>query len=163
MCIRDSSKAKQIKGYIKTIPFNFPDEALVFGGLTHVPLVIASDFPSAMRAAKLIDVSWDVSSCSNMSSKDIEEDARKIISDEGKGKVFWKIGDYDRCRSDENCREIEREYKTSMVAHVALEPMAALANSVDGKLHIYAGHQVCLLYTSPSPRDATLSRMPSSA
>ena len=138
----DDSKAKQIKGYIKTLPFNFPDEALVFGGLTHVPVVIASDFPSAMRAAKLIDVSWDVSSCSNMSSKDIEEDARKIISDEGQGKVFWKIGDYDRCKSDENCREIEREYKTSMVAHVALEPMAALANSVDGKLHIYAGHQV---------------------
>ena len=24
-------------------------------------------------------------------------------------------------------------------------------------------HQLCLLYTSPSPRDATLSRMPSSA
>ena len=24
-------------------------------------------------------------------------------------------------------------------------------------------HMVCLLYTSPSPRDATLSRMPSSA
>ena len=24
-------------------------------------------------------------------------------------------------------------------------------------------HKVCLLYTSPSPRDATLSRMPSSA
>ena len=26
-----------------------------------------------------------------------------------------------------------------------------------------AGHSICLLYTSPSPRDATLSRMPSSA
>ena len=26
-----------------------------------------------------------------------------------------------------------------------------------------AGIQICLLYTSPSPRDATLSRMPSSA
>ena len=24
-------------------------------------------------------------------------------------------------------------------------------------------HRICLLYTSPSPRDATLSRMPSSA
>ena len=24
-------------------------------------------------------------------------------------------------------------------------------------------HDICLLYTSPSPRDATLSRMPSSA
>ena len=60
----DDTKAKDVKGYIKTIPFNFPDEDLVFGGLTHVPIVIASDFPSAMRAAKLIDVSWDVSNCS---------------------------------------------------------------------------------------------------
>ena len=30
-----------------------------------------------------------------------------------------------------------------------------------GQLFIYGGD--CLLYTSPSPRDATLSRMPSSA
>ena len=28
---------------------------------------------------------------------------------------------------------------------------------------INSGAKVCLLYTSPSPRDATLSRMPSSA
>ena len=28
---------------------------------------------------------------------------------------------------------------------------------------LYPNPQVCLLYTSPSPRDATLSRMPSSA
>ena len=109
---------------------------MAFGGLTHVPVVIASDFPSAMRAAKLIDVSWDVSSCSNMSSKDIEEDAQKVIGEESNGKVFWKIGDYDKCKSNENCREIEREYKTSMVAHVALEPMAALANFID-ETYIY--------------------------
>ena len=33
-------------------------------------------------------------------------------------------------------------------------------------MHAYHGHderRICLLYTSPSPRDATLSRMPSSA
>ena len=29
--------------------------------------------------------------------------------------------------------------------------------------HSYGNSSVCLLYTSPSPRDATLSRMPSSA
>ena len=29
--------------------------------------------------------------------------------------------------------------------------------------HMKAGYIICLLYTSPSPRDATLSRMPSSA
>ena len=30
-------------------------------------------------------------------------------------------------------------------------------------MHIYKWDKCCLLYTSPSPRDATLSRMPSSA
>ena len=30
-------------------------------------------------------------------------------------------------------------------------------------LDLFAGFLICLLYTSPSPRDATLSRMPSSA
>ena len=33
----------------------------------------------------------------------------------------------------------------------------------DITLHINEGDYVCLLYTAPSPRDATLSRMPSSA
>ena len=31
------------------------------------------------------------------------------------------------------------------------------------RTHMYAHTHTCLLYTSPSPRDATLSRMPSSA
>ena len=35
-----------------------------------------------------------------------------------------------------------------------------LPNTDDGTLQ---GMYICLLYTSPSPRDATLSRMPSSA
>ena len=33
----------------------------------------------------------------------------------------------------------------------------------DGGAAILMSHLGCLLYTSPSPRDATLSRMPSSA
>ena len=32
-----------------------------------------------------------------------------------------------------------------------------------GSWFSYGGSKLCLLYTSPSPRDATLSRMPSSA
>ena len=32
-----------------------------------------------------------------------------------------------------------------------------------GYLDIEVNYSICLLYTSPSPRDATLSRMPSSA
>ena len=33
----------------------------------------------------------------------------------------------------------------------------------DGVEKMYLKYKICLLYTSPSPRDATLSRMPSSA
>ena len=43
---------------------------------------------------------------------------------------------------------------------------AALARrrAFDHHAHAFiAAHRICLLYTSPSPRDATLSRMPSSA
>ena len=39
-------------------------------------------------------------------------------------------------------------------------PKALLVNK---KAEIFNHPQTCLLYTSPSPRDATLSRMPSSA
>ena len=39
----------------------------------------------------------------------------------------------------------------------------SVALVVDGKLEYYIEEESCLLYTSPSPRDATLSRMPSSA
>ena len=41
----------------------------------------------------------------------------------------------------------------------------ARAESMEGKAAVanVTRNRVCLLYTSPSPRDATLSRMPSSA
>ena len=41
------------------------------------------------------------------------------------------------------------------------QPRPGLIISFDDGL--LSNYQVCLLYTSPSPRDATLSRMPSSA
>src|SRR5665647_3789232 len=36
-------------------------------------------------------------------------------------------------------------------------------DAVEARQHEIEQHQVCLLYTSPSPRDGLLSRMPSSA
>ena len=40
---------------------------------------------------------------------------------------------------------------------------STLLNSIAGLLEISDGQIFCLLYTSPSPRDRTRSRMPSSA
>ena len=138
----DDKKAKQIKGYLTTIPFNFPDEALNGGVLTHVPLVVASDYPSAMRAAKLIDVKWNTDACSTASSADFETEAYELLKDRKNGSLSWKIGNYDTCGEGKECKKLERSYKTSMIAHVALEPMSALVNFDNGVLHIYAGHQV---------------------
>ena len=46
-------------------------------------------------------------------------------------------------------------------------PQRSAADSVttrrEGATEIFNVRSICLLYTSPSPRDATLSRMPSSA
>ena len=44
------------------------------------------------------------------------------------------------------------------------EPEPQFASSATSPGHVVFGQYIsCLLYTSPSPRDATLSRMPSSA
>ena len=48
--------------------------------------------------------------------------------------------------------------------YVCEEILKDFENLNDFKFFIYGGFSSsCLLYTSPSPRDATLSRMPSSA
>ena len=45
----------------------------------------------------------------------------------------------------------------------ALSERYNLGEKGDEVVNALGKHRACLLYTSPSPRDATLSRMPSSA
>ena len=52
----------------------------------------------------------------------------------------------------------------ALVLHLSrLEDLSALTPAIGGLLLLKGLVDNCLLYTSPSPRDATLSRMPSSA
>ena len=69
-------------------------------------------------------------------------------------------------------RDPRSDEELSQVAHAKQSDVRARLSSGDmaGALHVVLAdpptgqHAVhCLLYTSPSPRDATLSRMPSSA
>ena len=53
---------------------------------------------------------------------------------------------------------IEEKFGVTAAAAVAAAPAAAGGDAGEA-----AEEKDCLLYTSPSPRDATLSRMPSSA
>ena len=53
------------------------------------------------------------------------------------------------------------EVVTKMLTDAGVKMLTGEAYEIDGVG--FAGGKGCLLYTSPSPRDATLSRMPSSA
>ena len=52
---------------------------------------------------------------------------------------------------------------TTDLAEIITSTVAFLASLAYETKQIRLGTGTCLLYTSPSPRDATLSRMPSSA
>ena len=60
--------------------------------------------------------------------------------------------------SKENISEVEKiKADLSIKDNEKKKEAAQISEQINGKEY------VCLLYTSPSPRDATLSRMPSSA
>ena len=56
--------------------------------------------------------------------------------------------------------DYNRDMGVFTLGHVVCKPTQKEAEEF---LHYYADEHACLLYTSPSPRDRTRSRMPSSA
>ena len=67
--------------------------------------------------------------------------------------------DIDRLRKDLEIILKEKKFNTPGVTHFGAIPLNQIPNDVDS----INGNKICLLYTSPSPRDGLLSRMPSSA
>ena len=60
--------------------------------------------------------------------------------------------------------EMVEAYPSSVAIRESLNAYPILLTSHVIGMCVFAGLvMICLLYTSPSPRDATLSRMPSSA
>ena len=61
---------------------------------------------------------------------------------------------------------VQRKYIEQVadeILEAKLEPKECLRGIIFGEIYMMEILRSCLLYTSPSPRDATLSRMPSSA
>ena len=56
--------------------------------------------------------------------------------------------------------ELARDFEAE---HLGVNVVLTFAGSQVLRLQIEQGAEACLLYTSPSPRDGLLSRMPSSA
>ena len=74
----------------------------------------------------------------------------------------WLVAEGDIVASGDIMAEIETDKATMEVEAVDEGKIAKIlvAAGTDG---VKVNAPICLLYTSPSPRDATLSRMPSSA
>ena len=90
----------------------------------------------------------------NYTLKQLQERVNKLIEQQGEDAYCgaWIYTAEDCVMYDEND---EPQYP----AHNDRELSERIFNDVGNIDYIYT----CLLYTSPSPRDATLSRMPSSA
>ncbi|MBM86156.1 MAG: hypothetical protein CMM47_09045 [Rhodospirillaceae bacterium] len=140
----EDTKAKSIAGYIATLPLNFPDAAKVGGFVTDIPLVIAENYPAALRASRLVEVDWELSDHVNFSTQDLLSSSRALIEKQADYAEYFKTGDI-ALATKASTSSVEREYVTNMVTHAPLEPASALAHFADDKLHIYAGHQAAPL------------------
>ena len=80
----------------------------------------------------------------------ISEGSSKMI------KFFFEI-DYDHKNFEMYKNEFLSEYKLNLVKN------SKLFDGMDDVIEFLDNNSICLLYTSPSPRDGLLSRMPSSA
>ena len=86
-------------------------------------------------------------------------------------RIAWLLEELELSYTLEKYSVGDRALRTP--EYYKLHPMGRVPVLEDGNVKIYesgaivqyllARHGDCLLYTSPSPRDATLSRMPSSA
>ena len=136
----DDSAAKNIDGYIETIPLTFPDDEKNGGDITDVPLVIATNYPAAMRASKVIKVEWATNENSSVSSESLMSEAKAFIDNQTDGVNWFSVGDLEKL--DTSAMELyEADYQTSMIDSAPLEPTSALATSVNGELHIYSSNQ----------------------
>ena len=130
----DTSEAEKMPGVVKVV------KEKGFVG------VVAESHSQAEMARRKIKFDYTPNKTWNL------EDVNKAITvGNGKKTIFQKKGKAVEDIDGEG-EIFTMEFRSPIGAHAQIEPNGAVANYKD-----------CLLYTSPSPRDATLSRMPSSA
>jgi len=131
----DDTAAKDIPGYMQTLQLSDPSEILQGWAL-----VIAEDFPAAMKAAKAVEIEWAPGPTASVTEAHILAEGEKLVADSASGALFVDEGDVTAAR--ENAADTHSAtYRTSTVLHFTLEPQNALVEYVDGVFHIHAGNQ----------------------
>ncbi len=132
----DDSAARGVKGYLQSIVLDDPSDT-VPGWV----MVIAENYPAAIKAAELVKVDWTPGPTANVSEKDIQEHAARQVAD-ANGGVILDTGDTDTAPAFKDAKSIvERTYTCATVLHFQLEPANALAFEKDGVFEIHTGNQ----------------------
>ncbi len=131
----NDTAAKDIPGYIRTIELDDPSE-IVQGWA----LVIAENFPAAMKAADAVEVDWAAGPTAAVTESDILAEGRKLTADAASGVLVVNDGDVEAARASA-ARSHTATYTTSTALHFTLEPQNALVEFVDGVFHIHSGNQ----------------------
>jgi isoquinoline 1-oxidoreductase len=132
----DDTEAKKVPGYLQYV--SVPDP---IGVNTHYVVVIATNFPAAIKAAKAMKIDWDLGPNAEVSSDGILQHAKDLVNDPNSGGAFWLIGDPRKALADAPTK-IEGEFITPLASHQPIEPMNALAYIDKGTLHLYSGSQL---------------------
>ena len=103
-----------------------------------------------LNAVKIFDASWHMPSTNRDAIKEYEQ--KHII-----GAIFWDVNEHSDKDSPYPHMMSNSDYWTRMLWSFGIQNNDHII--VYDNSDIYS----CLLYTSPSPRDGTSSRMPSSA
>ena len=131
----DDSAAKEIPGYQQTLQLNDPSGLLVGWAV-----VIADDYPSAMRAADAITVDWTPGPTVDVNEVDIQEEGARLVADKNAGTLFVDEGDVSAAQAAA-ADSFTATYRTGTAMHYQLEPVNAAVEFVDGKCHVHSGNQ----------------------
>jgi CO/xanthine dehydrogenase Mo-binding subunit len=131
----DDSEAKNVPGYQQTLQLTDPS-----GLLMGWALVIADDYPSAMRAADSITIDWAAGPTANVSEADLQAEGARLVVDRSLGTRFVDEGDVTAAQAAA-ADSFSATYTTGTAMHFQLEPVNALVEFVDGICHVHSGNQ----------------------
>ncbi len=131
----DDTAAKAVPGYLQTLRLEDPAEVLQGWAV-----VIAENYPAAMKAASAIKIDWDAGPTASVSETDLLDEGRRLAADFDAGVLVVNDGDTGAAR--EQATQTHRAvYTTSTALHFTLEPANAVVEFVDGTCHVHAGNQ----------------------
>ncbi|MEP0202995.1 MAG: molybdopterin cofactor-binding domain-containing protein [Halioglobus sp.] len=131
----DDSAAKSVPGYQQTLKITDPS-----GYVEGMALVIADNFPAAIKASNAVNVKWSAGATTAVSEADILAEGKSLVDDPGSGTLFVDTGDTANAMQAAQ-DTLSATYRTGTVLHFTLEPQNALVEFRDGQCHVHAGNQ----------------------